>query len=37
MNVLALDLATHNTGYAVFIDKELKDYGLIEAEGEKLP
>lgn len=33
MNVLALDLSTHKTGYAVFLKNILKTYGLFEAEG----
>lgn len=33
MNVLALDLSTHKTGYAVFTKGVLKTYGLLEAEG----
>ena len=32
--ILALDQATHVSGYAVFSNKELIDYGSFEAEGE---
>lgn len=31
--VLALDQATHHTGYAVFNNKDLIDYGVFEAKG----
>lgn len=31
MNILALDLSTKSTGYAIFIDGELKDFGCITA------
>lgn len=31
MKILALDMSTKNTGYAVFEDKELIDYGCISA------
>jgi Holliday junction resolvasome RuvABC endonuclease subunit len=34
MKILALDLSTHKTGFAVFIEGALKGYGLMEAEGE---
>ena len=33
MNLLSLDLSTKKTGYAVFIDGKLKDYGLIDSTG----
>lgn len=32
MNLLALDLATKKTGYAIFVDGVLKDYGVIKAD-----
>jgi len=32
--VLALDQATHHTGYAVFNNKDLIDYGVFEAKGD---
>jgi hypothetical protein len=32
--VLALDQATHKTGYAVFNNKDLIDYGTFEARGD---
>ena len=32
--VLALDQATHYTGYAVFSNKDLIDYGTFEAKGD---
>jgi len=31
MTILALDLATYKTGYAIFADKKLHNYGLINA------
>lgn len=31
MNILSLDLSTKSSGYAVSIDKELKDYGCIQS------
>ena len=34
MRILALDLSTHKTGFAVFAEATLKDHGLMEATGD---
>lgn len=33
MEVLSLDLSTHSTGFAIFKDGNLKEYGCLEAKG----